>query len=619
MNFIDQSNPDAPLKLDEIDLREQYTSLTDEEKLLIFCKLSGYYKIPPSIERLYSDDYYLGSDSYFSHGDSIYPFWKDALKTIFPNEVFTSKPFLILSGAIGIGKSTISKICLAYTYSRLLCMKNPYKNLGLAPKILSAVLIHRNEDTIIKEEKDWFDKDVLLNSPFFKNTKPNFKFRIVTGGPRSSGGIGTDAIFFQFGEINFFDNQEQAQQKVSTGLIRFTSRFNESTIKRVGMFILDSSAAGNSSTTEWFLENTNPDLTWNCTPSHWKVKPGSYKESNGKTFKVYTGDGKYPPQILAEDYRLGLDQDPDKVISVPIQLLPEAKASIISMLRDKAGISTGSSDSFFGGSIEHLVKCSKIKNLIPETIKVDFYDKSDRLITKIEPMLKDVKPKTPIWLGLDLGIKSDTTGISAVTFDGWNIVHNVRLPKVKCIFTVGVTRKEGQQTSLFHIYDLITELSKRFSLIVSADQAFSAQILQDCERDGIKTAYVSTDRTPEPAFYLKNLINQELIILPEHKRLQREAYDLKYTTTAGGKTKIDHPKKATQDPLIFDVNDGVGSKDIFDSLENACYSLKLSIDAGEELGYNSNVNRQINILSEITKSASEEVNKKFQDLLEGIF
>ena len=68
----------------------------------------------------------------------------------------------------------------------------------------------------------------------------------------------------------------------------------------VGNFIIDSSAKGSNSAAEWFLEQTDPELTWNCKPNHWSVRPNQYRESKGKTFSVYTGDGKYPPQILGK-------------------------------------------------------------------------------------------------------------------------------------------------------------------------------------------------------------------------------------------------------------------------------------------------------------------------------
>jgi hypothetical protein len=163
-------------------------------------------------------------------------------------------------------------------------------------------------------------------------------------------------------------------------------------------------------------------------------------------------------------------------------------------------------------------------------------------------------------------------------------------------------------------------MKKKFSITVSADQAFSRQLLQDLEREGVRTRYISTDNSPcEPAMYLKNMILSELISIPYNKRLLREMHDLKYTYTNTGKVKIDHPKKATQDEKVFDINNGVGSKDVWDSLASACYSMKQSVDEGEEQGFNCGITKQLEIYNNMTSSSLEETQKIFQNIIEGIY
>lgn len=626
-------DPFKDLHLEEVyNITEQeYNKLTDREKVLVFCKLNGYQFIPPSPKRMISDEYYLGNDRFFGKdGSTVFPFWKDtAIPTIFGDSEFSSvitkTPFLVLSGAIGIGKSTLQRICLSITYARLLAMKNPSKTLGLSPKPLSAIIFHRQEETAKTEFKDWFNYELLHNSPFFRNTKnDNLKFKVLTSGPRGGGGLGSDLIFVGLGEINFWDNQEKAKEKLSTALIRFKSRFSIDAAQMAGFFIIDSSAKGNTDAAEWFKENTDPRYTFICKPAHYEVRTSMYEPSKGKTFSVFIGTSTKPAQILPMDFNPDKDMefDKDKIIKVPIQLLGEYKANLIKSLQDLSGISTGSSDLFFPGGIEHLMNCSTIlkNNGIPEVITIDFYNKQDRIMNILKPALQLIPFHTPLWVGLDLSAAKggDYTGISICEFLGWKTVGEVKLPQVKCWCCVAIKNKNGQELSLFHIYQLLQDLNKVYFITVSADQAFSRQILQDCTRDGINNVgRISTDIVPcEPAIYLKNLINNELIQLPFNKRLQREASDLYYTS----KGKIDHPAKATISKL-FDNPDGKerGSKDVWDSLAQACYAMKLSLDEGNDQGWSGGVSKTIQSFSSQTSSALEETQKVFQGMLNNLF
>lgn len=93
-------DPTTELDLSGVSLKDQYSSLTEHEKLLVFAKLQGYIRIPCSIEQLYTDSYYLGGEKFFNGGSNLFDYWKDALKKIYPNEVLTSTPYIVLGGAI---------------------------------------------------------------------------------------------------------------------------------------------------------------------------------------------------------------------------------------------------------------------------------------------------------------------------------------------------------------------------------------------------------------------------------------------------------------------------------------------------------------------------------------
>ena len=248
-NFINQNDPSKDLssELDGISLERQYNSLTEREKKLVFLKINGFNRMPPSIEQLYTDTYYLGSTDFYDGGKSIYQFWKTELEKIFPTEVTTSAYFLILSGAIGIGKSTISRLCMANCYSRMLCMRNPSKTLHLIPKPFSFVVTHKDENVGYTEFIKWFKEEALEKSPFFKNVKPNFKLQYITSGPLGGKiGLGSDVLVYILSELNFYPNPQRAQSIVESAYGRVTSRFNSDAMRMVGNLIIDSSAKGDN-------------------------------------------------------------------------------------------------------------------------------------------------------------------------------------------------------------------------------------------------------------------------------------------------------------------------------------------------------------------------------------
>lgn len=48
-NFINQSDPTAPIDLSNIDIREQYSKLTESEKTMVAAKVLGMNHVPVDI------------------------------------------------------------------------------------------------------------------------------------------------------------------------------------------------------------------------------------------------------------------------------------------------------------------------------------------------------------------------------------------------------------------------------------------------------------------------------------------------------------------------------------------------------------------------------------------
>ncbi|MBQ2600266.1 hypothetical protein II582_02650 [bacterium] len=96
--FTDQKDPTKKLDLDSISLEEQYTKLTEEEKLIIGAKMLGMDHLSVSIDQFLTDDFYLGLIT--NSGKAVFPFWRDKLRQIFPNPLITAYPYLSFGGSI---------------------------------------------------------------------------------------------------------------------------------------------------------------------------------------------------------------------------------------------------------------------------------------------------------------------------------------------------------------------------------------------------------------------------------------------------------------------------------------------------------------------------------------
>lgn len=165
--------------LEQLISPEELASLTpDEQKVLInlISELGDYgasntlkslwyedyEEIPVDIDTFIDDPYYLG-DSLGE--DAVYPFWRGVLRDLFAPD---AKYFeCILTGAIGIGKTTIACIGLAYMLHKLLCLKNPPSFYGLSK--MSTMTINFFNVTLDLSYGVAYKKlqSMLLNSPWF--------------------------------------------------------------------------------------------------------------------------------------------------------------------------------------------------------------------------------------------------------------------------------------------------------------------------------------------------------------------------------------------------------------------------------------------------------------------
>lgn len=110
--------------------------LSKEGKSETYNKLlyEDYDEIPVDVETFLKDPNYLGKGLVNEEGKfTVFPYWVETLKKIFPTNIDTAYNTLALSGAIGLGKSFVAVLCGLYELYRMLCLKDPYLHYGLQP------------------------------------------------------------------------------------------------------------------------------------------------------------------------------------------------------------------------------------------------------------------------------------------------------------------------------------------------------------------------------------------------------------------------------------------------------------------------------------------------------
>lgn len=127
-NFSDLSEDEKQLALSILKELESTGSSNKYNSLLY----EDYKELPPTIEEFLHDPKYLGKALTNEDGKyTLFPYWEEVLKKIFPDRISTNYNTLILTGGIGLGKSTIADIAGAYILCRVLCLKNPYTHYGI--------------------------------------------------------------------------------------------------------------------------------------------------------------------------------------------------------------------------------------------------------------------------------------------------------------------------------------------------------------------------------------------------------------------------------------------------------------------------------------------------------
>ena len=559
-----------------------------------------YSEIPVDINTFMHNRDYLGNGLYDPEGRfTVFPYWEEKLKEIFPTNTTTAYNTIVLTGAIGLGKSTVAVICLLYMLYRLLCLKDPYAHYGLQPiDKLSISLMNITLDNAKGVALDKMNQLIMSSSWFMShgemkgttnlNFAPDKHIELITAS--SNNQIIGRCLFANFtDEANFgtstnVEKQKRKQMKIITQIdSRMKSRFLRGSYLPT-LNIIASSKDSEQSFLESFIENKRENeskTTLIVDEAQWVVD--SRKDSPIK-FYVAIGNKFLANELLPVDASPQLAEEYQakgyEIIQVPIGYRETFELNIDTALTDIAGRSTASSLKYISGVRWNEIRDTTYKNpFIMDVITVgtskddlaQYYDFFD-----LSRVSSDLKEK-PLYIHLDMSKKGDKTGIAGVYQIG-------KKPKVegedssremfyKVAFSVSVEAPKGFEISFDKNRIFIRWLRKQGFNIkgISSDTYNSAQIQQQLIGDGFDVKTISVDRVDTstkrclPYEYLKSSIyDRRLSVYSECKLLTEEVLGLERESDG----HINHPENGTQ-----------GSKDAIDAVCGAMYNASQNSDA----------------------------------------
>ena len=497
--------------LDEIST----TGESDTFKSILF---QDYDEVPVDIETFLYDKRYLGNGLIDAEGRfTVFPYWVETLKKIFPDNTTTAYNTLILTGGIGLGKSFVAVLCMAYLLHRMLCLKDPYLYYGLQPidkitfsfinvTIDAAKGVGWDKIQQLLQSSSWFLSHGTVSGRSDVVWTPSKRIELVVGS--SNNVIIGRALFSNFtDEVNFNSmtsdiEKIKAKQKrlISQVDARMQSRFMKGN-KLPTLNIIASSKNNEQSFLESYIDTKRQNeskTTLIIDEPQWVIRTD---KDSPKKFYVAVGNKFLASEVLPMDASEELVNDYRsrgyQMMQVPSGYYETFKDDVDLALTDIAGVSTISALKYISGVRLKEIKTTSYQNpFTKDVIEVgtndsaqyeDFFD-----LSRVSPQDKN----RPLYVHLDMSKSGDKTGIGGIWILGHKPGADSSETYYKVAFSVSIKAPKGYEVSFEKNRTFIRWLKKQGFKIkgVTSDTYQSAQIQQDLRKDGFNVSTLSVDR-----------------------------------------------------------------------------------------------------------------------------
>lgn len=597
---VDQSVLIARL-LDDLDhdKRKLYDELTEHEKSYVHDALLDtlkgnpdklkllweldYSRKPISIQQFITDPDYFGPLCYPKSADStlesLFPVWRDELDFLFNTENNINE--VVVTGAIGTGKTTYAIVALAYKLYTLTCLRDPFEYYGLMRGTSAFVFGLFNATRELSSNVHvakiigafnsckyfrWITQgsvEELARESGVLHFPNSIKFAF---GSRAVHALGQDIIGGLLDEMNFqtvTDNSNQARDLYRNTMRRIESRFPARPgvgRKSPGLLFLVSSRKSDEDFLDQHIKEHQSPTTRVISYSVWEAKKHIKGLYSGKTFRMLIGDDRHRSRILEEHE---VDPEGYRVVHVPIEFKKDFQEDPDGSIMDLAGISIKG-----GGrpllQRDKLFECIEYdKQYYPREhpfkvpvvmlgvrndnmIEDDFLH--ERVVQCIDPYRKiyrpRINPQAPRFIHLDPATTGECNfGFAMGHVAGrTNIIrhdkatqteYTVVAPVIYIDIVLAIYHHPGDEIDFAKVRAFIALLRNIGYPIstISADQFQSADTLQIFKKQEYKTKRISLDAKPENYGMFRQAIHEGRLYIYEYGPFVEEAIWLQQDPT----------------------------------------------------------------------------------------
>ena len=540
--------------------------------------------------------------------------WVDDLIEVF--EAGTDIYEWLMTGSIGIGKTTIAALALTYTVYRLSCLRNPARYYGLPSNSMFVCQVYSITKRQVSDAGYSMVKQFIDACPYFKEEFPrSAKIETVmdfsstthiplkiSGGSQGFHGLGLNVFSFSMDEVNFMrqtkdsatgENVGQAYDVYNTLLKRVKSRFIRPGGTIPGIMLMMSSKNAHTS----FIDSKVRSVTgrnniqgikgnlgggvYLSDYALWDVKdPAKF---SGKWFRVEKGDRTQRSRILLDN---DVPRQGAEVIEVPEEFRRDFEEDIDKGLRDIAGQSTY--------NVSPLIYDNKsVYDAFRENLHHPFTQTEATLSEDDDYLLQDwldigklckvqgskhvprLNPGAPRYIHVDIALSGDCAGIAMGHPSGKVRVKSrnpdgttttVTRPHVTIDFMLRIRPPKSGEIALWKLRVFILYLRQMFNIEeVTFDGYQSADSRQLLRHEGMTTELLSVDRDDKPYLTLRSALSDRRLMYYEYGPFVTEILDLQrfMRDGSGNKWKVDHPDQSS--------DGGRGSKDVSDAVCGVVY------------------------------------------------